>query len=71
MNKLLVVPALASIMATGCASIVSESTYPVAITSTPVNVAFVVENEKGEAVHTGHTPETVQVKEWRWLLLCC
>lgn len=47
----------------GCASIVSKSTYPVRIKSTPVSSSFfTVRNESGEAVHSGRTPQTVMLK---------
>ena len=62
MNKLLAISAMPLLMATGCASIVSESTYPVNISSTPSNVPFIVSDENGKAVHTGHTPAVVQLK---------
>ncbi|WP_163831405.1 hypothetical protein [Spartinivicinus ruber] len=50
-----------TLLTTGCASIVSDSTYPVNITSIPENAAFTITNELGETVHTGTTPETVEL----------
>ncbi|MBU2704781.1 hypothetical protein KCM76_02240 [Zooshikella marina] len=55
--------AVASIISTtfisGCASIVSEDVYPVAINSTPTASKFVIRNEAGQTIHQGSTPETV------------
>jgi len=44
---------------TGCSSIVSESMYPVSITSSPTQSNFVLQNRAGVTVHSGRTPETV------------
>jgi uncharacterized protein YceK len=46
----------------GCASIVSHSSYPVAIKSAPDNADFTIINRKGETVHSGTTPATVTLK---------
>lgn len=51
--------ATALILCTGCASIVSESQYAVAINSTPDNANFVVTNSSGIKVQQGTTPSTV------------
>ncbi len=40
----------------GCASIVSDSKYPVSITSTPPGANFKIENEAGKVVESGVTP---------------
>lgn len=55
--SLLVVTALMS----GCASMVSQSSWPVAVTSNPGGAIFTVTNKKGEKVHTGTTPSTVHL----------
>ncbi|WP_444920627.1 hypothetical protein ACJJID_17855 [Microbulbifer sp. CnH-101-G] len=47
------------VMATGCASIVSDSSYPVSINSTPGGANFTIINEAGFDVHSGVTPDTV------------
>ena len=49
-------------MFTGCASIVSDSKYPVAINSTPSGANFVITNKAGVEVHSGQTPSTVTLK---------
>lgn len=43
----------------GCASIVSDSKYPVSITSSPSGAAYQINNEKGVFVHSGVTPDQV------------
>jgi len=50
---------LASIVLAGCASIVSKSEYPVAITSNPIGADFVVKRTNGMAVASGITPATI------------
>lgn len=54
----LVVGTLA-LVASGCASIVSESNYPVRIDSYPQGATFAVRNENFDIVCTGTTPKTV------------
>jgi len=39
-----------------CATIVSDSKYPVAIDTTPSGAEFVITNEDGVAVHSDTTP---------------
>lgn len=46
-------------LASGCASIVSDSKYPVTIASTPSGANFSVVNEAGLDVHSGVTPDTI------------
>lgn len=43
----------------GCASILSDSNYPVTINSNPAGANFVVVNEAGFDVHSGVTPDTI------------
>ena len=45
----------------GCASIVSESSYPVRVTSN-VPAQFEVRNEEGESVHNGTTPAQINLE---------
>lgn len=62
-NTLLASLAVATISATsGCASIISDSSYPVAIDSTPAGADYTVVNKKGNVVHSGTTPEQVTLK---------
>lgn len=46
----------------GCASIVSKSSWPVTIQSTPTGARCVVTNNKGVAIHSGETPMMVTVE---------
>ncbi|KUJ83028.1 hypothetical protein AWR36_010840 [Microbulbifer flavimaris] len=46
-------------LASGCASILSDSKYPVTIASTPSGANFSVVNEAGLDVHSGVTPDTI------------
>ena len=43
----------------GCASIVSKSEYPVAITSNPTGADFVVKRANGLPISSGVTPATI------------
>lgn len=51
-----------AMLMTGCASIVSDSQYPVAVSSTPDHAEFTVRNEDGITVAGGMTPSTVMLK---------
>ncbi|HEN8797503.1 TPA: hypothetical protein U8251_000015 [Pseudomonas putida] len=46
----------------GCASIVGESRYPVAVSSAPMGASFEITDKNGTVVHTGNTPSTVTLK---------
>ena len=50
---------LAALTLGGCASIVSDSEYGVAITSSPTGADFTIKNSKGIPIHSGTTPMTV------------
>jgi hypothetical protein len=50
------------VLATGCASIVSKSTYAVQVTSNPPGATVNVKNKVGADVFTGTTPTTVMLK---------
>lgn len=56
------IAAIALSMLSGCASIFSEDTYPVSITSAPSNANIEIKNEDGTTVYTGNTPATVKLK---------
>ncbi len=49
----------AAVVLAGCASIVSKSEYPVAITSNPIGADFVVKRKNGVPVASGVTPATI------------
>ena len=46
----------------GCASIVGDSRYPVAVSSAPPGASFDVTDKNGTVVHSGNTPSTVTLK---------
>jgi hypothetical protein len=48
-----------AVVLAGCASIVSKSEYPVAITSNPIGADFVVKRDNGVPVASGVTPATI------------
>jgi hypothetical protein len=50
---------LAFALLSGCSTIVSDSVYPVSITSSPSQADFILKNREGKSVHSGKTPETV------------
>ena len=50
---------VAAVVLAGCASIVSKSEYPVAITSNPIGADFVVKRKNGVPVASGVTPATI------------
>ena len=51
----------AIVLLQGCASIVSQSSWPVVIKSTPETTAFTITNQKGDKIHSGTTPSTVNL----------
>jgi hypothetical protein len=46
----------------GCATIVSDSNYPVVLSSEPSGASFVIKNQYNMPVYSGHTPTTVMLK---------
>lgn len=44
---------------TGCASIISQTDYPVSMNSSPDAASFTVTNANGQTLHTGTTPALV------------
>ena len=50
---------VAAVVLAGCASIVSKSEYPVAITSNPIGADFVVKRRSGIPIASGVTPATI------------
>lgn len=58
-STLTLVAGTLALVASGCASIVSESNYPVRIDSYPQGATFAVRNENFDIVCTGTTPKTV------------
>lgn len=54
--------AIMAFAVTGCASIVSDSKYPVAVTSSPSGAAYEIVNESGVSVRSGVTPDEVTLR---------
>lgn len=62
-RKMVGVAAVAAVVAVqGCASIVGESRYPVAISSAPPGASFEIADKNGVVMHSGNTPSTVMLK---------
>ena len=59
MQQPLAIALIPCLFLTSCASILSKSQYPVAITSSPSGAKFTVTNDTGVVVHQGTTPSTV------------
>ena len=59
-NKITLV-IVGAVLLQGCASIISQSSWPVAIKSTPDSTAFTITNQKGDKIHSGTTPSTVNL----------
>ena len=57
MRKLILAAAIVSV--TGCASIVSDSIYPVSVTSAPAGASYEISSESGLIVSSGVTPGQV------------
>ncbi len=53
---------LSALSLCGCASILSDSSYPVTIKSTPSDSSFTITNKKGEKIHSGNTPATINLQ---------
>ena len=60
-SNFLVLP-LVGALVSGCASIISDSQYPVAMSSSPSGANFEIRNEQGSVIHSGVTPGTVTLK---------
>ena len=61
-NNLFISAALSTTLISGCASIVGDSSYPVAVSSTPGGASFEIKDSRGNLVHSGTTPATVSLK---------
>lgn len=63
MNLKLKFIAISSILLlTGCASIVSKSSWPITINSTPTEAKISIKDKKGIEIYTGNTPATLKLK---------
>lgn len=59
--RLALIPAALAILS-GCASIVSDSQYPISVMTTPAGATFEVRNRAGNVIHSGTTPGSVTLK---------
>jgi hypothetical protein len=63
MNLKLKFLAISSILLlTGCASIVSKSSWPISINSSPSEAKISIKDKKGIEIYTGNTPATLKLK---------
>ena len=63
MNLKLKFLAISSILLlTGCASIVSKSSWPININSSPSEAKISIKDKKGIEIYTGNTPATLKLK---------
>lgn len=51
-----------TVLFSSCATIVSKSTYPLSINTTPNNVKKIITDKKGKEIFLGTTPATVKLK---------
>lgn len=58
--KFLTIPAI--LLLTGCASIVSKSSWPITINSFPSEAKISIKDKKGIEIYTGNTPATLKLK---------
>ncbi len=58
--KFLAIPAI--LLLTGCASIVSKSSWPITINSSPSEAKISIKDKKGIEIYTGNTPATLKLK---------
>jgi hypothetical protein len=50
-----------TLLSTGCASIVSDSSYPVSINSAPTDARFTIKDRNGNTISSGRTPMSVHL----------
>ena len=62
MKRLSVIAFSCLLFASGCASIVSKTKYPVAISSAPNKAKFTITDVRGREVQSGTTPTVVHLK---------
>jgi hypothetical protein len=53
---------ITTILFSSCASIVSKSSYPISINSTPSDAKISITNKKGIEIFTGNTPASLKLK---------
>ena len=60
--KLKFLSILSILLLTGCASIVSKSSWPITINSSPSDAKISIKDKKGIEIYTGNTPATLKLK---------
>lgn len=60
--KLTAIVMVSVFLFSSCASIVSKSTYPLSINSSPSNAKVSITDKKGKEIYLGNTPATVKLK---------
>ncbi len=60
--KLKSIAAASVILLTSCASIVSKSSWPITINSTPSEAKIIITDKRGVEIYTGNTPATLKLK---------
>ena len=60
--KLKFLTILSILLLTGCASIVSKSSWPITINSYPSEAKITIKDKKGIEIYTGNTPATLKLK---------
>ncbi|MDO7875038.1 hypothetical protein Q5H93_09880 [Hymenobacter sp. ASUV-10] len=61
-HSLLFLALLSVVGSSGCASIVSKTRWPVAVSSVPVGATLTVTNRKGKEVFSGVTPAAIELR---------
>lgn len=62
MKKIISVLVALCFLISGCASIVSKSSYPVTINSNPDQATITITDERGTQIYKGKTPTTITLK---------
>ena len=62
MSKKITSLLLTGVFLSSCASIVSKSSYPISINSTPSQAKIIITNKKGIEIYAGNTPATLKLK---------
>jgi hypothetical protein len=60
--KLKILMASSILVLTSCASIVSKSSWPITINSTPSEAKISITDKRGVEIYTGNTPATLKLK---------
>lgn len=61
-TKLTIILVSSIFLFTSCASILSKSTYPLSVNSSPSNAKISITDKKGKEIYLGNTPTTLKLK---------